>query len=167
VAAAQAAKAQAARAAASGAPAAPAASEASGNDDDTTGPAAEPRAKSAIPREASPSPRETRTAAEVAVLGDPDDDQPAHEPAPREVVEEALKALAPRVRRCFIKFQIPGKAQVRLVAAPTGGGAESLTVGGDFEGTPTGDCIAGEVGAASLPSFKGAPVKVNHTYVLR
>jgi hypothetical protein len=149
-------------------PAKAAAESAGDGDDDQAAGAEEPAAKAPAAREVAPAPRETRTAAEVAVLGDPaDEEQPAREPAPREVVEEALKALSPRVRKCFIKFQIPGKAQVRLVATPSGGGAESVTVSGDFEGTPTGDCVAAEVGAASLPSFKGGPIKLGHTYVLR
>jgi hypothetical protein len=94
------------------------------------------------------------------------DDTPRQREAPKALVEAALNALGPRVRRCFFKFQIPGRAQVGLVVTPAGE-AESVTVSGDFEGTPTGECIANEVEAAALPRFNGAPMRLNYTYVLR
>jgi hypothetical protein len=71
------------------------------------------------------------------------------------------------VRRCFIKFQIPGSAQVKLVATPEGGEAEGVTVSGEFEGTPTGECVAAAVSAAPLPAFKGNALRLSHVYVLR
>jgi hypothetical protein len=120
-------------------------------------------------REAAPPPpvREKRTAAEMAVMGDADDDARPREPQPREVVEAALKALTPRVRRCFFKFQIPGNAQVKLVATPQGGEAETVTVSGEFEGTPTGECVMSAVAGATLPAFKGEALRLSHVYVLR
>src|SRR5262249_3528774 len=90
-----------------------------------------------------------------------------HDPAAnRATIEAALNALTPRVRRCYFKFQIPGSAQVKLVATPSGS-IESVAVAGDFEGTPTGDCVAAELAAATLPTFKGGSLRLNHTFVLR
>jgi hypothetical protein len=125
-------------------------------------PAAEPE-----PAAAPPPVREKRTAAEVAVMGEADDEPRTREPPPREIVETALNALTPRVRRCFFKFQIPGNVQVKVVATPQGGEAEAVSVAGAFEGTPTGECVADAVAGAPLPSFKGVPLLLNHTYVLR
>jgi hypothetical protein len=148
-----------------GAPAAAAADDKPAVDD-----GAEPaRPAAAAVRDVSPTAADDKDTAKIpAVLrqiSGPDEDTP-RVAAPKAQVEAALTALAPRVRRCFFKFQIPGRAQVGLVVNPTGE-PESVTVSGDFEGTPTGQCIADEVAAATLPSFKGAPMKLNYTYQLR
>jgi hypothetical protein len=81
-------------------------------------------------------------------------------------VEKALDALAPRMRGCFVKYQIKGTARVRLVATPAGK-AESVNVTGDFEDTPTGNCIESILSEAKLPSFKGPPLKLSQSYQLR
>jgi hypothetical protein len=155
-----------------GAPAArPAAGAVAGGDDKGAGDdEAEPsKPAAAAVRDVSPSASDDKDTAKIpAVLrqiSGPDDDTP-HVAAPKAQVEAALTALAPRVRRCFFKFQIPGRAQVGLTVNPTGE-PESVTVSGDFEGTPTGQCIADEVAAATLPAFKGAPMKLSYTYQLR
>jgi hypothetical protein len=127
--------------------------------------AAEPSDQPAA-RETAPAEPAVRAPAVLREISG-DEDEERHEALPRDVVEAALKALTPKVRRCFIKFQIPGNAQVRVVATPAGGPADSVNVSGDFEGTPTGDCVEAEVAAASLPQFKGGPVRLNHTYQLR
>jgi hypothetical protein len=81
-------------------------------------------------------------------------------------VERALDALAPRVRGCFVKYQIKGTARVRLVATAAGK-AESVNVTGDFEDTPTGNCVESILSEAKLPTFKGPPLKLSQSYQLR
>jgi hypothetical protein len=143
---------------------------AAGDDKPAAADDAEPsKPVAAAVRDVSPPASDDKDTAKIpAVLrqiSGPDDETP-RVAAPKAQVEAALTALAPRVRRCFFKFQIPGRAQVGLTVNPTGE-PESVTVSGDFEGTPTGQCIADEVAAATLPAFKGAPMKLSYTYQLR
>jgi hypothetical protein len=99
--------------------------------------------------------------AAAAEADDGDDSAPGQDD-----VERALDALAPKVRGCFVKYQIKGTARVRLIATPAGK-AESVNVTGDFEDTPTGLCVESILSEAKLPSFKGAPLKLSQSYQLR
>ena len=85
---------------------------------------------------------------------------------PIEDVNAALDDLQPKLKQCFRKFQIPGIAKVKLTVDPSGA-IEPASLSGDFEGTPTGDCVMQELQAATLPPFKGTPVQLNHAFVLR
>ena len=87
-------------------------------------------------------------------------------PDPRKEVDAALEDLQPKVHECFRRFQIRGVAQVKLTVSPSGS-VESPALTGDFEGTPTGDCVLKEVASVALPAFKGSPVSVSHAYVFR
>jgi hypothetical protein len=91
-------------------------------------------------------------------------DEAADNPADR--VDAALDELQPKVRECFHRFQIRGIAQVNLTVAPSGS-VQSSALTGDFEGTPTGECVIKELASAALPPFKGGPVRVTHQYVFR
>jgi hypothetical protein len=127
-------------------------------DDDADDSPAKTEATAAVPA----APREQATDDETPTAADRHHDPAAN----RAAIEAALNALTPKVRRCYFKFQIPGSAQVKLVATPSGS-IESVAVAGDFEGTPTGDCVAAELAAATLPSFKGGSLRLAHTFVLR
>jgi hypothetical protein len=81
-------------------------------------------------------------------------------------VDAALEGLQPKVHQCFRRFQIRGVAQVKLTVSPSGS-IESPAVTGDFEGTPTGDCVINELASAALPPFKGGPVSISHSFVFR
>ena len=85
---------------------------------------------------------------------------------PVDRVDAALDELQPKVRECFHRFQIRGVAQVNLTVAPSGS-VQSSALTGDFEGTPTGECVIKELASAALPPFKGDPVRVTHQYVFR
>ena len=108
-----------------------------------------------VPRRPRPRPAPTT----------PDDDPQSSLPG-QDDVERALDGLAPRVRGCFVKYQIKGTARVRLVATPAGK-AESVNVTGDFEDTPTGLCVESVLTDAKLPTFKGPPLKLSQSYQLR
>jgi hypothetical protein len=113
--------------------------------------------------EAKRAARAAAPAAKAPAADDSDDDQSL---PGQDDVERALDALAPRVRGCFVKYQIKGTARVRLVATPAGK-AESINVTGDFEDTPTGLCVESILSEAKLPAFKGPPLKLSQSYQLR
>jgi hypothetical protein len=130
---------------------------------DESAPAKRPvRAAGAKPRAAKTgdAPADDNSSA-AAEADDGDDSAPGQDD-----VERALDALAPKVRGCFVKYQIKGTARVRLVATPAGK-AESVNVTGDFEDTPTGLCVESILSEAKLPSFKGSPLKLSQSYQLR
>jgi hypothetical protein len=94
-------------------------------------------------------------------------DEPASAP-PRTVkdLRSALARLQNRVVACHQRFQVDGVADVRVAVNPSGT-VESASLAGEFEGTPTGDCIVRLVSAASFPSFDGTEsVKVSHSFSL-
>jgi hypothetical protein len=124
-----------------------------GDDDGTVAEAAPAAAKAARPA----------AAPKAAAADDSDDDSSL---PGQDDVEKALDALAPRMRGCFVKYQIKGTARVRLVATPAGR-AESINVTGDFEDTPTGNCVESILSEAKLPTFKGPPLKLSQSYQLR
>jgi hypothetical protein len=135
---------------------------AGGGEDDGAGEAAEAKAPPAPA--GAPTPRPARAAAAKAATTDAADDD---ESLPgQDDVERALDALAPKVRGCFVKYQIKGTARVRLVATPAGR-AESVNVTGDFEDTPTGLCVESILTDAKLPTFKGPSLKLSQSYQLR
>ena len=112
-----------------------------------------------------------RTTVKKAADETPPPAAPSAQPAapaknPIEDVNAALDDLQPKLKQCFRRFQIPGIAKVKLVVDPSGS-IEPASLSGDFEGTPTGDCVMQELSSATLPPFKGAPLQLNHAFVLR
>jgi hypothetical protein len=88
--------------------------------------------------------------------------------APKTLKElrSALARLQNRVVACHQRFQVDGVADVRVAVNPSGT-VESASLAGEFEGTPTGDCIVRLVTAASFPAFDGTEsVKVSHSFSL-
>jgi hypothetical protein len=88
--------------------------------------------------------------------------------APKTLKElrSALARLQNRVVACHQRFQVDGVADVRVAVNPSGT-VESASLAGEFEGTPTGDCIVRLVSAASFPAFDGTEsVKVSHSFSL-
>ncbi len=81
-------------------------------------------------------------------------------------LRSALARLQNRVVACHQRFQVDGVADVRVAVNPSGT-VESASLAGEFEGTPTGDCIVRLVSAASFPSFDGTEsVRVSHSFSL-
>ena len=81
-------------------------------------------------------------------------------------LRSALARLQNRVVACHQRFQVDGVADVRVAVNPSGT-VESASLAGEFEGTPTGDCIVRLVSAASFPGFEGTEsVKVSHSFSL-
>jgi hypothetical protein len=174
----RAALAAAAAAAAGGAPAAPA----------TPGAPAPAGAAAASADEApadSPDPSDKADKAEKAEKAEKADDGEKPADKPKKVVAEAapeepstapprtlrelrsaLARLQMRVGQCHQRFQIDGVADVKVAVNPSGT-VESASLAGEFEGTPTGDCIVRLVSAASFPAFDGTEsVHVSHSFSL-
>jgi hypothetical protein len=90
--------------------------------------------------------------------------------APPRTVKElraALARLQGRVVQCHQRFQVDGVADVRVAVNPSGT-VESAALAGEFEGTPTGDCIVRALTAASFPTFDGTEsVRVSHSFPLQ
>jgi hypothetical protein len=95
-------------------------------------------------------------------------DEPTTAP-PRTVnqLRSALARLQGRVVQCHQRFQVDGVADVKVAVNPSGT-VESASLAGEFEGTPTGDCIVRAVSAASFPTFDGTEsVRVSHSFPLQ
>ena len=129
---------------------APADNDQAEGDDDTEKAAPErPKRVIAAPAEAAP-------------------EEPTNAP-PRTVKElrSALARLQGRVVQCHQRFQVDGVADVKVAVNPSGT-VESASLAGEFEGTPTGDCIMRAVSAASFPTFDGTEsVRVSHSFALQ
>ncbi len=154
-----------------------------------SGGAAAPANAPAAPGAVAASPAAATNAADQAPADSPDPadkaeqtEAPAEKPkkaveaaaeeptgAPPRTVKELRSALArlqARVVQCHQRFQVDGVADVRVAVNPSGT-VESASLAGDFEGTPTGDCIVRLVTAASFPSFDGTEsVHVSHSFPL-
>jgi predicted PP-loop superfamily ATPase len=82
-------------------------------------------------------------------------------------LRSALARLQGRVVQCHQRFQVDGIADVKVAVNPSGT-VESTSLAGEFEGTPTGDCIVRAVSAASFPTFDGTEsVRVSHSFPLQ
>jgi hypothetical protein len=136
-------------AAAAGADEAPADNDSSDGDDQADKAPEKPKRVVAAPAEAAP-------------------EEPTNA-APRTVnqLRSALARLQTRVVQCHQRFQIDGVADVKVAVNPSGT-VESASLAGEFEGTPTGDCIVRAVSAASFPTFDGTEsVRVSHSFALQ
>ena len=144
----------AAPAAAGAAPPAPAASAA----DQAPADSPEPADKAA---EAEPPAEKPKKVAEAAP-----EEPTAAPPRTLKELRSALARLQNRVVACHQRFQVDGVADVRVAVNPSGT-VESASLAGEFEGTPTGDCIVRLLTAASFPSFDGTEsVRVSHSFSL-
>jgi len=81
-------------------------------------------------------------------------------------IVSGMQKVKGRVQGCFEQYKVPGMASVALTIAGSGR-VSSANVTGQFAGTPTGDCVARAVKAASFPKFKGSPQSIVYPYVLR
>jgi pyruvate/2-oxoglutarate dehydrogenase complex dihydrolipoamide acyltransferase (E2) component len=81
-------------------------------------------------------------------------------------LKATLGRLQSKVGLCHNRFQIDGVANVGMMISPSGT-VESIQLKGEFEGTPTGDCIVRQLSSASFPSFDGTDaVRISRTFSL-
>jgi hypothetical protein len=62
----------------------------------------------------------------------------------------AMKAVQPRVQACANQFKVPGTAMATLSVAK-GGRVSSVSVTGNFAGSPTGTCVENAAKSAHFP----------------
>jgi hypothetical protein len=62
----------------------------------------------------------------------------------------AMKAIQPKVKECFTRYEAQGTAAANI-SVLSGGRVGSATVTGKFAGTPTGACVEAAVKSARFP----------------
>src|SRR5262249_25616551 len=68
-------------------------------------------------------------------------------------IQRGMAAVKPHVNACYSQFNVPGIVNGTVTINPSGRVA-AASAKDKFAGTPTGDCVARAVRAASFPRFK-------------
>jgi hypothetical protein len=84
----------------------------------------------------------------------------------RNDIADAMDKIRGAVNACYGQFHQPGRADLTFVVAPSGV-PQAVTVGGVFNGTPTGDCAANAAKSAKFPSFDGPTQEFVYPFFLR
>jgi hypothetical protein len=79
----------------------------------------------------------------------------------RETVQSVMQSVEPAARACAGERH--GTAQVDVVVQGSGR-VTSATVGGAFQGSPEGSCIARAVRSARFPQFSGEPLRFRYPF---
>jgi hypothetical protein len=77
--------------------------------------------------------------------------------------KKGMAAVTPAAKNCYKGTQ--GTATVKLVIAPSGQ-ISKVTVGGQFAGTPEGECVASAIKGASFPAWDGGPQSFTYPILL-
>jgi hypothetical protein len=77
-----------------------------------------------------------------------------------------MSSVRGRVMGCYDKYDVAGVARVSVTIGK-GGKITHASVTGEFAGTPTGECVAAAVKGASFPRFKGKPLSIGYSYLLK
>ncbi|MBI5479202.1 MAG: zf-HC2 domain-containing protein [Deltaproteobacteria bacterium] len=81
-------------------------------------------------------------------------------------IKSGMSSVRGRVMGCYDKYDVAGVARVSVTIGKNGKIA-SVSVTGEFSGTPTGECVSAAVKTASFPRFKGKPISIGYTYLLK
>jgi len=81
-------------------------------------------------------------------------------------VQRTLGGMRAQVQDCYRKYQIPGSASAQI-EIQADGSVKSVSLKGDFSGTPTGACLIKAVQKAKFPAFKKGPMRVDYPFILR
>jgi hypothetical protein len=81
-------------------------------------------------------------------------------------IKAGMSSVKGRVMACYDKYDVAGVARVSVTIGKAGKIA-SASVSGEFAGTPTGECVSEAVKTASFPKFKGKPISIGYTYLLK
>lgn len=84
----------------------------------------------------------------------------------RNDIADAMDKIRGAVSACYGQFHQPGRADLTFVVAPSGM-PQAVTVGGLFNGTPTGDCAANAAKTAKFPTFDGPAQEFVYPFFLR
>lgn len=110
----------------------------------------------------------------VAEGGADGGDKPPPPPKDADVPEElspdmimaAMKPVRDAADACFDKFGVPGEGKVKVTVARDGTVAAVEEIG-DFDGTPTGECIDAAVKAVQFPATQKAKQSFKYPLLLR
>ncbi|MDA3862344.1 MAG: hypothetical protein PF689_00590 [Deltaproteobacteria bacterium] len=81
-------------------------------------------------------------------------------------IQSVMKSIHPQIKKCYEKFQIPGKAKVYLLVSGKTGKVKKLKIKGIFKDTPTGKCILDQVKSLDFGKFKNKKLKFSYPYLL-
>jgi hypothetical protein len=84
----------------------------------------------------------------------------------REQVVKAMRSVDGQIHQCFLKHKEEGTVSVKVVIDGQAG-IEGLSVQGNFDGTPTGECVKKAVAAAALGKFTGEKMTIVYPFMLR
>ena len=80
-------------------------------------------------------------------------------------IRTGMRKIRGRIQACYDKFQIEGKATVRLTIKKNGA-VSAAKVKGKFFGTDTGTCVAAAVKKARFPKFGGKDMTITYPFLL-
>jgi hypothetical protein len=83
-----------------------------------------------------------------------------------EDIKKSMTEARTKVDACFAKYGVPGKADVTMVVA-TDGAVKKVELRGEFQGTPTGDCMTQAIQDVKFPAFRAGPVTLKYPFILR
>jgi hypothetical protein len=110
------------------------------------------------------------TVAEGGTDGGDQPPPPKHVDLPEELTPDMIMAAMKPVRgaadACFDKFGVPGEGKVKVTVAGDGTVAAVEEIG-DFDGTPTGECIDKAVKTVQFPATQKAKQSFKYPLLLR
>lgn len=83
-----------------------------------------------------------------------------------QIKQNMQATAAPQVNACFATYGVPGRADLQ-VEIGNDGKVKEVQLTGDFEETPTGDCIIKAVKDTEFPKFKRSSMTVPYLFILR
>jgi hypothetical protein len=81
-------------------------------------------------------------------------------------IKSGMNGVRAKVQECFDQHQVAGLAKL-AVTISRAGTVTGAAITGDFAGSPTGACVVAAVKTATFPRFKGKPLAINYTFLLR
>jgi hypothetical protein len=82
-------------------------------------------------------------------------------------IRGGMKKIKPSVQACYDKYQVEGKATVKMTIAPDGR-VSSAKIKGKFFGSDTGACVVRAAKKARFPKFSGPPMAgISYPFMLQ
>lgn len=104
------------------------------------------------------------------------DKQPDKQPEPKgpelpetlssHAINKAMQKTRTEVNACFATYGVPGKADLTIEIG-NDGKVRKVELRGEFEDTPTGECIVEAVKNTEFPPFKKSSMTINYPFILR
>jgi|GEM_PF-3068622 anti-sigma factor RsiW len=82
-------------------------------------------------------------------------------------IRGGMRKIKPSVQACYDKYQVEGKATVKMTIAPNGT-VSSAKIKGKFFGSDTGACVVRAAKKAKFPKFSGPPMAgISYPFMLQ